>query len=75
MKALRVNTILYYQRWQESVDFYRDVLKLPIHWELDWLVEFELGPATFLSVADAARTSIPAGEGRGVTVSIQVQDF
>ena len=70
----RTNTILYCQAYEESVRFYRDLLKLEIAAEKDWFVEFHLGNEAFVSVADAGRTHIPAGSGAGITLSWQVED-
>ncbi len=70
----RSNTILYCDRWAEAVAFYRDVLGLPVTFESDWFVELALGSETFVSVADASRSSIVAGEGAGLTLSWRVAD-
>jgi catechol 2,3-dioxygenase-like lactoylglutathione lyase family enzyme len=70
----RTNTVLYCVRWAEVVAFYRDHLGLVVTFENDWFVEFELSTGSFISVADARRTSIAAGDGRGVTLSWRVPD-
>ena len=57
----RTNTILYCQAFEETVAFYRELLKLPITAQKDWFVEFRLNDQAFVSVADASRTTIPAG--------------
>lgn len=75
MKIKAVNTILYCKRWQETVGFYRDGLKLRVLSSTDWFVEFKLNESARLSVADEARTSIKSGDGGGVTVSLQVADL
>ncbi len=72
---LRTNTILYCRRWRSTVRFYRDVIGLAVNLNAGWLVEFELPGRAFLSIADARRASIPSGEGRGVTISLQVRDL
>ncbi len=69
-----MNTILYSTRWPEMVTFYRDVLRLPIVFENEWLVEFHVAASAFVSVADSARASIDAGNGAGLTLSWQVDD-
>ena len=74
-EARAVNTILYCGAWIETVDFYRTVLGLAVTHSNDWFVEFRLTEGAFLSVADAARASIEAGGGRGLTVSIRVADL
>ena len=70
----RTNTILYCEAFEQTVSFYRDVLKLAVTAEKDWFVEFRLRDRVFLSLADAKRTSIPAGKGDGITLSWQVED-
>lgn len=70
----RSNTILYCERWTETVRFYRDVLGLDVVFENDWFVELALGSAAFVSIADAARSSIAPGSGAGLTLSWRVAD-
>ncbi len=70
----RSNTILYTDRWAETVAFYRESLSLAVVFENDWFVEFALGPTSFVSVADASRSSIAPGRGDGITLSLQVED-
>lgn len=70
----RANTILYTDRWLETVAFYRDALALPITFANDWFVEFDLGQGAFVSVADSRRSSIAAGVGDGLTLSLEVAD-
>lgn len=71
---LGANTILYCVKWAETVTFYRETLGLPVHFANDWFVEFELNAGSFLSVADAARATIPAVDGQGITLAWQVAD-
>jgi lactoylglutathione lyase len=70
----RTNTILYCRAFEETVGFYRDLLKLPIASQKDWFVEFRLNEQAFMSIADAERTTIPDGSGAGLTLSWQVED-
>jgi len=70
----RSNTILYVDRWHDVVAFYRDGLGLAIEFENDWFVEFAVAPASFVSVADAARASVRPGDGAGLTLSWRVAD-
>lgn len=70
----RANTILYTDRWVETVSFYGEALGLTVAFENDWFVEFDIGPGAFVSVADARRTSIQPGRGDGITLSWQVDD-
>jgi catechol 2,3-dioxygenase-like lactoylglutathione lyase family enzyme len=69
----RINTILYCRNWQTTVKFYRDVLKLGVNYETEWLVEFRLVDNTYLSIANAADTSIQSSNGDGITLSFQVE--
>ena len=71
----RTNTILYCERWSETVSFYRDGLRLPTTFENDWFVEFGLGGSAYLSVADQSRATIGAGHGAGLTLSWEVPDI
>ena len=68
----RTNTILYCRKWEATVSFYRDRLGLPIAFQCDWLVEFRLLPTTYLSVADQSRTRISSAEGKGLTLSFEI---
>lgn len=68
----RVNTILYCRHWDEMVRFYRDVLKLPVRMEKSWFVEFHLNDQACLSIADAAKATIPSAAGAGLTLSLNV---
>ena len=70
----RINTILYCRNWNETVRFYRDVLKLNVNVETEWLVEFQLIENTFLSIANTAFTTIQSAKGSGITLSIQVEN-
>ena len=67
------NTILYCQRWRETVEFYQNDLKLPVTFASDWFVEFQLGGAAHLSVADEKRASIKSSQGAGITLALQVE--
>ena len=71
----RTNTILYCERWVETVSFYRDLLALSISHENDWFVEFELGGSAYLSVANAARATVSSSHGDGITLSWEVDDL
>ena len=70
----RINTILYCRNWKDTVQFYRDVLKLRVNLETEWLVEFQLIDNTFLSIANVDFTSIQSAKGAGITLSIQVEN-
>lgn len=66
------NTILYCQQWAATVQFYGHQLGLPVNHQTDWFVEFSLSPTSFISVADAARASITAVGGQGITLTFKV---
>lgn len=74
MKIKAANTILYCKHWNETVDFYKNGLKLLEISSTDWFVEFKLNEAARLSVANEARTSVKSGDGKGITISLQVSD-
>lgn len=74
MKIKAANTILYCKKWRETIDFYRDGLKLRVLSSTDWFMEFKLNESARLSVADESRTSVKSGEGRGITISLQVEN-
>ncbi|RJQ65905.1 MAG: VOC family protein [Desulfobacteraceae bacterium] len=69
------NTILYCRNWQATVRFYREVLGLAVHHALDWFVEFQVTPDSFISVADAARATIAGAQGQGLTLAWQVDEL
>ena len=60
------NTILYCQKWSETIAFYRDKLELPILFASDWFVEFELDTTARLSLADEQRAKIKSSHGAGI---------
>ena len=75
MKIHRTNTILYCDRWDATVKFYREVIDLSVLLEKEWFVEFQLTDDSCLSVADAARTSVGSAGGKGITLSWQVANI
>ena len=70
-----VNTILYCARWKETVDFYRDLLRLPVIFSTDWFVEFELTETARLSIADQRQTTVKSAGGAGITLTLEVSDI
>ena len=74
-KSERTNTILYCRRWSETVHFYKVQLRLPVSFENDWFVEFQLTDTVFLSIANAARASIKDVQGQGVTLTWKVPNL
>lgn len=75
MKIKAANTILYCKKWRETIAFHKDGLKLLVISSNDWFVEFKLNEMSRLSVADETRTSIKSGDGKGITISLQVSDI
>ena len=75
MHVRTVNTILYCRKWIETVAFYKVKLKLPIATSLEWFVEFKMNETSRLSIANAARTSIDSSDGKGVTITMEVDDI
>ena len=71
----RTNTILYCSHWQETVDFYRRLLRFPVAFENKWFVEFQLMDHSYLSIVDAARATIASVAGQGITLTWQVADL
>ena len=71
----RANTILYARRWKETVAFYRTNLGFEIVFQCDWFVEFRLTPTALLSVADQSRTTMASADGKGITLSFQIDDL
>lgn len=69
------NTILYCARWKETVDFYKAGIGLRVTMERDWFVEFELTGTSRLSVANEAHATVPSGGGKGLTISLKVDDI
>ncbi len=75
LQLRRTNTILYCQNWEAAAAFYRDTLGLRASFANDWFVEFVLHDGAHLSIADAARASIAAVGGQGITLAWQVEDL
>lgn len=75
LQLRRTNTILYCRNWEATAAFYRSTLALPVSYANDWFVEFTLHAGAHLSVADAARASISAVDGQGITLAWQVDDL
>jgi catechol 2,3-dioxygenase-like lactoylglutathione lyase family enzyme len=69
-----INTILYCKKWQETVTFYRDILKLPVFFSTDWFIEFQFTSTARLSIADERRSRIKSSAGTGITLTLQVDN-
>ncbi|MDF7807678.1 VOC family protein [Pontiellaceae bacterium B12219] len=75
MKIETANTILYCDNWEETAAFYRDKLALPILTANDWFIEFQLTPASCLSIADVRRTTQHSARGAGITLTFKVNNL
>lgn len=69
------NIIFYCDRWNDTVSFYQNILKLDITFSNDWFVEFELNKLARLSVADSKHSTIKSAKGQGCTLSLNVCDL
>jgi predicted enzyme related to lactoylglutathione lyase len=69
------NIILYCNKWNETVAFYRDTLRFPIHFSNEWFVEFSLTDNVRLSIANEEKSSIKSCQGNGITISLEVEDI
>ncbi len=75
VKLLTSNTILYCRKWDQTVHFYRELLALPVLFENNWFVEFELNAVSRLSIADENRASVKSSNGAGMTIALEVADI
>lgn len=71
----RTNTILYCRHWIETINFYNEQMRLPVSFENEWFVEFQLTDSSFLSIANSARATISDVQGQGVTLTWEVADL
>lgn len=73
MEILASNTVLYCKNWYATMSFYKDVMGFKQSFQQDdWFIEFIVNAGSHLSVADEAKCTIAAGEGKGVTLSFKV---
>ena len=75
MEIKTANTILYCRKWKETVVFYKTQLRLQVTTSNEWFVEFKLNDASRLSIADEARSSIDSNDGKGITITLEVDDI
>ena len=71
----RTNTILYCDKWSETIAFYATQLGLPVTFRSNWFVEFALSETARVSVADASHTSVKSSAGQGITLSWQMDNL
>ena len=69
------NTILYCENWGKTVEFYKDLLEFPVNFSTDWFVEFSLNDKARLSIADEKHASVKSSHGKGITISLEVDDI
>ncbi len=74
-QMIRVNTILYCEKWADTVAFYKTGLQLPVTMAQDWFMEFRLTDSTCLSIADADQTTKNSSQGQGHLITFQVRDL
>jgi catechol 2,3-dioxygenase-like lactoylglutathione lyase family enzyme len=76
MQISATNTIIYCKHYQDSLRFYRDVLGLDTSFAKDdWFTELIINGSAHLSLADAARCTIAASGGAGLTLSWCVEEL
>lgn len=73
IKLKTTNMILYCNKWEQTVCFYKDLLQLPVTFSSDWFVEFSLNPASRVSIADEKRASIKSCRGKGITLALEIE--
>jgi catechol 2,3-dioxygenase-like lactoylglutathione lyase family enzyme len=54
-----LHTVLYCQKWEGCVSFYRDTLGFPVVFANDMFVELQPVAGAFIGLLDAARTTRP----------------
>ena len=74
MNVIASNTIIYCDRWQETVDFYTRGLGLTIRTDKGWFVELHLSDNARISIADQRQATIKSAGGLGITLSVHVED-
>ncbi|MBF0101416.1 MAG: VOC family protein [Desulfobacterales bacterium] len=75
MDIKTVNTILYCKKWDETAAFYKTKLKLKVCFSSEWFIEFKINEGSCLSIADEERASIGSSEGKGITITMRVNDI
>ena len=48
---------------------------MPVTTSNEWFVEFKLNDGSRLSIADEARTSIDSNDGKGITITLEVDNI
>ncbi len=69
------NIVLYCKKWKATVAFYKNTLELQVNFSNEWFVEFILNDTARLSVANEEKSSIESSGGKGITISLKVDDI
>lgn len=72
---LITNIILYCEKWEETVHFYKEAFALEVIFSSDWFVEFLLNDKSRLSIADQGRSSIKSAGQKGMTITLQTRNI
>lgn len=72
MKINTFNTIIYCDKWDETLNFYANTLGLTVGFSTSWFVEFIIGTDARLSIADQKRSRFSSAHGMGLTLSLEV---
>lgn len=76
LKIASSNTILYCNNWDACVHFYQHILQFELSFAKDdWFRELIVNDGARISVANVKHCTIPSGEGKGVTLSWQVEEL
>lgn len=76
LKIASSNTILYCNNWEACVQFYQDILQFRLSFAKDdWFRELIVNDGARISLAKVQHCSIPSAEGRGLTLSWQVEEL
>ncbi|MBF0120202.1 MAG: VOC family protein [Desulfobacterales bacterium] len=75
MDIKTVNTIIYCKKWKETVEFYKTKLQLEVTASFEWFIEFKLNDTSRLSIANEERTSINSSCGKGLTITMRVDNI
>lgn len=60
---------------ESTVAWYKQILKLDVSFSNEWFVEFSLNEKAKLSIANEAKASIKSSRGKGITISLNVDDI
>lgn len=74
LSVASAHTVLYCERWDECVRFYRDQLGFAVSFTNELFVEVQTSRAGYLGLMDASRTRYPPEAPRGFLLSFRVED-